>query len=273
MGWPPTKRGWSTDATRGPFTPPTSVTTARSFHADESKTSAMIALAAWTGVATTTRSASRSMPTSERAPIWRARAATWPTASVPVTVQPCSRNAIPTEPPMSPVPKIIARPGVVTPPPAVAPFPGSGDPASSGREIVTEPLGALEIDVVDLVPRAFRRHVEQDSDAVGHRTDDGQLACADQRDGTEPHRAGGGGRKRRVDVIGGGEEDGDEVVFGQLVTVEHLSEQRHHPVGDRLGCVLVDGGGAADCSNGWGHQAGMLVRDAGFTLPRVPVVA
>ena len=32
MGWPPTKRGWSTVATSGPFTLPTSVMTASGFH-------------------------------------------------------------------------------------------------------------------------------------------------------------------------------------------------------------------------------------------------
>ena len=37
------------------------------------------------------------------------------------------------------------------------------------------------------------------------------------------------------------------------------AEQGHHPLGDGLGGVLVDGGGAADGSDGGGHQPGMLL--------------
>ena len=57
MGWPPMNWGWSIDATRGPFTLPTSVMTALGFHSVEDRMSKITSAATWTGVATTTRSA------------------------------------------------------------------------------------------------------------------------------------------------------------------------------------------------------------------------
>src|SRR6202022_3370408 len=110
--------------------------------------------------------------------------------------------------------------------------------------------GALEVDVVDLVALALGGDVEHHPDAVRHQSDDGQFTGTDERDRPEPHRPGGGGRKGRHDVLGGGEQDGDEVLLAQLVPVEDLTEQDHHPLGDGLGRVVVDGGCAADGSHG-----------------------
>ena len=75
-----------------------------------------------------------------------------------------------------------------------------------------------------------------------------------ERHVAEPDRAGRGGREHRVDVVGGGEEDADEVVVVDAVALEHLLEQRDDPLVDLLGGVVVDGGGAAQGSDGSGHR-------------------
>ncbi len=162
IGWPPTKRGRSTAATSGPFTPPTSVTTASPFQSGDDRMPAMTSAATWTGVATTTRSALRSSPSTSRAPSSTARAAVPGVASVPVTCQPWARSAMPTDPPMRPVPMTMARPGAL-----------ARGAAPSVGEVVTEPLGALEVDVVDVVPGAFGGDVEHDPDAARGRAHDG----------------------------------------------------------------------------------------------------
>ena len=81
-------------------------------------------------------------------------------------------ETLPTEPPINPVPMIMARPGGGVP----------AEPESSVGEIVTESLSALEVDVVDVLPRAFGGDMEHDPDAVRGGPDNGQLASTDQRD-------------------------------------------------------------------------------------------
>ena len=179
IGWPPTKRGWSIAATSGPFTlahvgddgvgsqagrgedPGDHLggDVDRGGHHDQ------------VGLRGRSPSASRAPSSTARAADARRRR---PSRS---PCQPRSRRAIPTEPPMSPVPKIMARPARRSPSDR---RPRAG--ASVG-EVVTESLGALEVDVVDLVPRALGGDVEHDPDAAGHRPDDGQLAGTDQRHG------------------------------------------------------------------------------------------
>src|ERR1700674_1244886 len=244
-------------ASSGPFTLPTSVITTSGRHPPEVRTSPITRAAAWTGVATTTRSASASTPPTVRAPSSTARSATPSPVSTPLTCQRRSRRARPTDPPMSPVPKIMAR-GVTRSP---GPSAGAGSgPRPSVGEVVTESLGALEVDMMDLFPGAVRGDMQQDPDAVLHRPDDSQLAGTDQRHGAQAHRPGRGGREQRADVLGGGEQDGDEVVLDQPVALQDQPEQVHHPFGDGLGGVGVDGGGAAHCSDGGGHPPGMLLR-------------
>ena len=68
MGWPPTKRGWSTLATMGPLMPATSVTTPPA-----SSASAAASATAPAGVAMKVISGVRSVPISSRAPSSRAR--------------------------------------------------------------------------------------------------------------------------------------------------------------------------------------------------------
>ena len=104
----------------------------------------MIPAATCTGVATTTRSASRSSPSASSAPSATARAAVSGSASVPVTCQPWARSAMPTEPPIKPVPMIMARPGcpvvLARVVPVVLPRVVAGP---SAGEVVTESLGAF----------------------------------------------------------------------------------------------------------------------------------
>src|SRR5664280_3584235 len=164
MGWPPTNVGWSTAATREAFTLPTSVMTRSEFHSVESTMLVMTEAAAWTGVATTTRSAARSRPSASRAPSSTARAATPAPASTPRTCQPRPRSAMPTDPPMRPVPKIMARPGAPPGPGRVLVQAVGRGPVLVG-EVVTESLRALEVDVVDLVTRPLGGDVEHDPDA------------------------------------------------------------------------------------------------------------
>ena len=52
---------------------------------------------------------------------------------------------------------------------------------------------------------------------------------ADQRHVAEADRAGRRGRERRADVVGGGEQDADEVVVVDAVALEHRLEQRDAP--------------------------------------------
>ena len=74
---------------------------------------------------------------------------------------------------------------------------------------------------MDLVPGALGGHVEHDPDAAG--TDPPTASSrADEGHRPQPHRAGRGGRKGGDDVLGGREENGDDVVFDQFVAVEDL---------------------------------------------------
>src|SRR5439155_24039633 len=54
---------------------------------------------------------------------------------------------------------------------------------------------------------------------------DGQLPGAQQWHVTEPQRPGGGGREFAVDVIGGGEDDADEILVVDVVAGQHLLHQ------------------------------------------------
>src|ERR1700677_82176 len=93
------------------------------------------------------------------------------------------------EPPMRPVPTTSARGGGSTPP---SPSPS---PSPSAREVIAEPLGAVEIDMVDLVPGPGRVGVEKHPDAQRHGARHGDLGRAEKGDGAEPDLPDGGGRK------------------------------------------------------------------------------
>ncbi len=153
-------------AASGAFTPPTSVITARGFQSVDDRTPRTTSATARTGVATTTRSASGSSPVADRAPSSTARSATPGRRRPRSRANPAGERAMPTEPPMRPVPKIMARPG------PAAPWPGGRCRriAASVGEVVTEPLGALEVDVVHVGPGSLGGHVHHHPDAEGHRS-------------------------------------------------------------------------------------------------------
>ena len=109
IGWPPTKRGWPTAATIGPFTPPTSVTTSAEAGSRSSSARATSAIVA-TGVATKATVASRSSPSASTMPSSSARAARTGSRSRPLTCQPAARRASPIELPIRPRPTTSARP-------------------------------------------------------------------------------------------------------------------------------------------------------------------
>ena len=123
IGCPPTKRGWVTSATIGPFTPPTSVTTSSPDSSARRRAFTSPAMAA-TGVATNATAAPWSTPISSMAPSSRARRARDSSRSRPVTRHPWARSARAIEVPTRPSPVTWAR--GATPVRAVR-------PAQSGR--------------------------------------------------------------------------------------------------------------------------------------------
>ena len=212
--------------------------------------SATTSAATWTGVATTTRSASRSSPSTSRAPSSTARAAVPGVASVPLTCQPWARSAMPTEPPMRPVPMTMARPG--------APVRG-GRPLSRGgrhgapgrprgRRGGCRPSGA------SVVTCSMTR--------MQRGTDPTMASSRAQISGTAPRpmvRAAVAGKIDTMSSVAVKRIDTMSSSTRPLRSMMRV-EQGHHPLGDGLGGVLVDGGGAADGSQGGWHQAGMLAR-------------
>src|SRR5581483_9385835 len=236
MGWPPTKRGWATAVTTGAFTLPTSVTTP----AVVSRACLASAAIADTGTAMNVTSAPGSSPTASSTPSSRARSARDVSRSRPVTCQPRARSASPIEPPMSPVPTTTARRSVR--PDAVEP--GSVGAGSVGQ-VIAEASSALEVHVVQLVAGPFGGEVHHHPDAQRRAALDRQLARADQGHVAEadgPRRRGG---EHRRDVLGGGEQDADDVVVTDVVGLEHARHQGLDALGDLIGSVLVDCGRAA----------------------------
>src|SRR3954447_10018561 len=141
-----------------------------------------------TGVATKVTSASTSVPTSSSAPSSRARWARAPSRSWPVTCQPCLRGARPSAPPIRPVPTIAALLALL-------------------GEVIAEPLGPLEVHVVQLVAGLGGVDVHHHPDAHRGGGGDVELTRADERHVAEPDAARGRGRKDGVDVVGGREQD------------------------------------------------------------------
>src|SRR6185437_10096532 len=248
IGWPPTNRGWGTAATTGPFTPATSVTTRSGRRFGSASSRLATAPTAPAGVATTASSASASSPTASTTPAARAARTRSASASSPVTCQPRARSARATDPPIRPAPTTRARrPPLVGPPLA--------GPPSAGK-VIAEALGAVQVDVPKLLAFPVGVHVQQHPEAVRHGPRHRDLEGAQQRDRPEPDAAGGGGREHRHHVGGGGEHDADDVVLHQPVGVHDLGQQLLDPLGDLLGGVVVDGGGAPERS--YGHRPCML---------------
>ena len=191
-------------------------------------------------MATTASSASGSSPTASRAPSCLASAARPGSASRPVTCQPRARRPRPTEPPMRPVPTTRAR---------------RAAPASAG-EVIAEPLGAVEVDVAQLVAASGwctcnRTRTQRGMDpATG-------ISAAQSR-GTAPKPM------PRAAVAGNIETTSAVAVKMMLMTSSStrslraidLGQQLLDALGHLLDGVLVDRGGAAHGSHGGGSGIG-----------------
>ena len=178
MGWPPTKRGRSTAATSGPLTLPTSVTTASGFQPvgrqdvrDDRRRPR------GPGWPPPPGRRSRSSPSASRAPSATARAAV-PGVGV-------GAGHVPAPGAQGHAHRAADQAGADDHGPPDRPDAGGG-PAADGSvgEVVTESLGALEVDVVDLVPRAVGGDVQHDPDAAG--TEPTMASSRAQISGTAP---------------------------------------------------------------------------------------
>src|ERR671923_1335503 len=192
---------------------------------------------ALTGVAATTRSAPSAASSTEparRVIASRSKASrsSRRSRSAPTTsATPAALAARPTEAPSSPVPTIASRPGHL---PVVV--------IRSLREVVAQVLGAVQVDVAQARPRAGRVAVDQDPDGVRVAAGHVQLAGAEQRHVAEAERAGGQRRELAAEVVGRGEDDGDELVVLDVVAFQQGGQQLAGPVQQRLAGVAVHGG-------------------------------
>ena len=69
----------------------------------------------------------------------------------------------------------------------------------------------------------------------------GKLTGTDERHVAEPEGTGRGGGEHRGDVVGGGEQDADEVVVADAVSLQHRGDEGLHPIVHLLDGVLIEG--------------------------------
>src|ERR1700733_14594095 len=162
------------------LTPLTSVTTVSASRPSSPRRRRATAAAAAAGTATKITSARRSSPAASTTPASSAACSCSSLESRPETYQPRRRRPSPIDPPIRPVPTTSAR----------------RRPPLSAGEVIAEHLGAVEVDVFDLVARPGRVDVHEDPDAERLGTGYGDLGRAQERDGTEPDLADGGRRER-----------------------------------------------------------------------------
>ena len=79
---------------------------------------------------------------------------------------------------------------------------------------------------------------------------DVELLGAEQRHVAPAEVAGGLGGEHRVDVRRAGEPGADDVVVVEAVALDHGAEQLDDPLDDGVAGVVLDGGRAADGSDG-----------------------
>src|SRR5690606_1165934 len=123
----------------------------------------------------------------------------------------------------------------------------------SPGEVVPQAHGPVEVDVAELGAGALGREVHHDPHAPRRGPDDVQLPGADERHVAQPDLAGAGGREGAVQVVGGREQDADDVVVVDAVAAAHLLEQLDGPLVDVRLLVDVDGGGSTEGSEGDRH--------------------
>src|ERR1700722_2654463 len=206
------------------LTPLTSVTTAPPSLPSSSRRRRATAPTAAAGTATKTISAWRSSPATSMTSACSAARSRSSSTSRPETCQPRWRNPSAIDPPISPVPTTSAR----------RRFP------TSAREVIAEPLGAVEVDVPDLLARPGRVHVEEDPDAEWLGSGHGDLGGAQERDPTEADLSDGGGGERARHVRGGGEQHTDDVVLDQVVLGHEFAHELLGALRDPGHRVLVD---------------------------------
>jgi len=104
--------------------------------------------------------------------------------------------------------------------------------------------------LLELGPRELGVEVHHHPDAPLGAALDIELAGTDQGHVAQPVLAGRRRRERAVQVVGGGEEDADQVVVIESVAIEHRLEQLQDPLGHVLLGVDVQGGGTPQGSHG-----------------------
>ena len=97
--------------------------------------------------------------------------------------------------------------------------------------------------------RPISRDVHHHPDAHRSGIVDVELAGTDERDVPEPSHSGRGGGKGGMDVIGGGEQDADDVVVVHAIAPDHLLKERDSSLLYLLDRIDVDGGGTTKGSH------------------------
>ena len=91
-----------------------------------------------------------------------------------------------------------------------------------------------------------RFDVDHHSHAPWHTAGDSKLAGAHQRNIRQTHRACGLGGEHGVQVVGGREEDTDDIVEVDVIATEHVAQQRSDALDHLLPSAGIEGGGAAN---------------------------
>ena len=84
------------------------------------------------------------------------------------------------------------------------------------------------------------------SNATRHATGDSKLASTHQRNIRQAHRTRGLRGEHRVQVVGGREEDADDIVEVHVIAAEHVAQQRGDALDHLLTSVGIEGGGTAN---------------------------
>ena len=108
------------------------------------------------------------------------------------------------------------------------------------RNVRPQRHGLLQVDVSVERPRRPKLYLKEHSQTSRHRTRNGNLRRAKERHVDPPHlsrREGGEGRRK---VGGQREEDADDLIQLQPVSLDDFSEQLARRRGDLLRIVILD---------------------------------